>query len=148
MAETRSLTRRTAAVATPLDDAGKLLLRLTVGVLLLLHGWFKMTHGVDGVVGMLRGAGWPGMLAYLVYLGEVVAPLALIAGYWTRPAALVAAFSMVVAVALAHAGQVLALNQQGGWAIELQGLYLLGALAVALLGAGRYSVGGPAGRFN
>jgi putative oxidoreductase len=32
--------------------------------------------------------------------------------------------------------------------LELQGLYLFGALSIALLGAGRFSVGGLKGRFN
>jgi putative oxidoreductase len=41
-----------------------------------------------------------------------------------------------------------ALNKQGGWALELQGMFLFGALAVAFLGAGRFSVGGTGGRYN
>jgi putative oxidoreductase len=36
----------------------------------------------------------------------------------------------------------------GGWALELQGLYLLVSITVALLGAGRYGVGGTRGRWN
>jgi putative oxidoreductase len=40
------------------------------------------------------------------------------------------------------------MSKTGGWALELQGLYLVSALAVALLGAGRYSVGGSGGRWN
>ena len=50
--------------------------------------------------------------------------------------------------ALAHAGDVFKLGEQGGWAIELQGLFLFGALAVMLLGGGRFSVGGLRGRLN
>ena len=55
---------------------------------------------------------------------------------------------MIVALSLAHVSQIFTLNQQGGWAIELQGMYLFGAIAVALLGAGRYSVGGLGGQYN
>jgi putative oxidoreductase len=40
------------------------------------------------------------------------------------------------------------LNETGGWALELQGMYLGAAVAVALLGAGRFSLGGATGRFN
>ena len=36
----------------------------------------------------------------------------------------------------------------GGWALELQAFYLAVALAIAGLGAGRYSVGGAMGRWN
>jgi putative oxidoreductase len=45
-------------------------------------------------------------------------------------------------------GQIFSLSPEGGWAIELQALFLVVAVAIALLGAGRYSVGGGAGRWN
>src|SRR5690606_27553055 len=49
---------------------------------------------------------------------------------------------------LVHMGEMFQLTKTGGWALELQGLFLFSALAVALLGAGRYSVGGIGGRWN
>lgn len=127
-------------VPSAADDAGKLVLRLTVGVLVLLHGIFKLAHGVGGIAGMLQAAGLPSVLAYGVYVGEVLAPLALIVGFWARPAAVVIVVNMVVAIALVHRQQLGDLTPQGGWALELQGLYLFGALAVALLGPGRFAV--------
>jgi putative oxidoreductase len=136
------------ARALVLDDLGKLLLRVSIGAMLMLHGIAKLTGGVDGIAGMLQQRGLPGELAYAVFIGELLAPLAMILGLWTRPAALVAAINMGVAIALAHADEVFKLGEQGGWAIELQGLFLFGALAVMLLGGGRFSVGGLRGRFN
>jgi putative oxidoreductase len=136
------------ARALVLDDLGKLLLRVSIGAMLMLHGIAKLTGRVDGIAGMLQQRGLPGELAYAVFIGELLAPLAMILGLWTRPAALVAAINMGVAIALAHAGEVFKLGEQGGWAIELQGLFLFGALAVMLLGGGRFSVGGLRGRFN
>lgn len=130
------------------DDAGKLVLRLSVGVLMLLHGIYKLLNGVDGIGGMLAGMGLPSILAYGVYLGEVVGPLLVILGLYTRLGALLILGNMVVAVALAHRDELWSLGQMGGWAIELQGLFLFGALAIMLLGAGRYSVGGLNGRYN
>jgi putative oxidoreductase len=97
---------------------------------------------------MLEKAGLPGAFGYLVYIGEVVAPLMILFGVFTRPAALVVAVNMIVALLLVHTSQVFTLNETGGWALELQGMYLGGAIAVALLGAGRYSLGGTAGRWN
>jgi putative oxidoreductase len=129
-------------------DAGRLLLRVTLGVLILLHGLFKLAHGAGMIVGMVQKAGLPAAVGYGVYIGEVLAPLLLIAGLWTRAAAAVIAVNMVVAIALVHQAQVFTRNEQGGWAIELQGMYLFTALAVMLLGAGRYSAGGSNGRFN
>jgi len=120
-------------------DAGKLLLRLSVGVLLLLHGIAKIIGGPAAIVGLVEKMGMPGSFAYAVYLGEVVAPLAMIIGVWTRVAALVVAINMALAIALVHMGELLKLNEGGGWALELQGMFLLGALAVALIGPGRYA---------
>lgn len=132
----------------PGDDAGKLVLRLAVGVLVLLHGICKLQHGVGFIGGMLEKAGLPGVLAYGVLVGEVLAPLLLIAGLFTRAGAAIIVVNMLVAFALVHRADLFALTSQGGWALELQGLYLFGALAVMLLGAGRYGLGGAQGRFN
>jgi putative oxidoreductase len=136
------------ARALVLDDLGKLLLRVSLGAMLMLHGIAKLAGGVDGIVGMLQQRGLPGALAYGVFVGELLAPLAMILGLWTRPAALLAAINMAVAIALAHSADVFKLGPQGGWAIELQGLFLFAALAVMLLGGGRFSMGGLRGRFN
>lgn len=130
------------------DDAGKLLLRATLAILLLFHGAAKIAGGVGFITGMLAKAGLPAALGYLVYVGEVIAPLMILVGVFTRPAALVVAVNMVVAVLLVHTGELFSRNNTGGWALELQGMFLAGALSVALLGAGRYSLGGAAGRFN
>jgi putative oxidoreductase len=130
------------------DDTGKLLLRAVLALLLLFHGISKLMGGIGFITGMLEKAGLPGAFGYLVYIGEVVAPLLILVGVFTRPAALVVAVNMVVALLLVHTSQFFSLNETGGWALELQGMYLGAALAVALLGAGRYSVGGLKGRFN
>ena len=129
------------------DDAGKLVLRVSIGLLVLLHGIFKITHGVGFIGGMLDKAGLPGFLAYGVYIGEVLAPLMMMLGVGARAGAAIVVVNMLVALGLVHLGDLLAMTKQGGWAVELQGLYLFGALAVVLLGAGRYSVM-PSSRIN
>lgn len=136
------------AVSTPGEDAGKLVLRVALGVLVLLHGIAKIIGGPGFIMGLLAKAGLPAVLGYGVYIGEVVAPLLLIIGLFTRVAALIVFVNMLVAIGLVHMGELGQLSKTGGWALELQGMYLFGALAVALLGAGRYSVGGLHGRFN
>jgi putative oxidoreductase len=97
---------------------------------------------------MLMKAGLPGAFGYLVYIGEVVAPLLILVGVFTRAAALIVVVNMIVALLLVHTRQFFTLNDTGGWALELQGMYLGTAVAIALLGAGRYSLGGIGGRFN
>lgn len=130
------------------EHFAKLILRLSLGIFILLHGIAKIGGGYRSVVGLVEKAGLPGALGYLVLVGEVLAPLLLILGVWTRLAALIVAINMVVAVGLVHMGELMSLTKNGGWALELQGMFLFTALAVALLGAGRYSAGGEAGRWN
>ena len=129
-------------------DGAKLILRLTLGLLILFHGVSKILHGVGPITGMVAGHGLPPAAGYLVYVGEVVAPLMLVFGIWTRLAALVVLINMVVAILLVHVSQFFTLGNAGGWALELQAMYLMTALAIVLLGAGRYSVGGSSGRWN
>ena len=133
---------------TSTDDLGKLVIRSAVAILVLLHGISKLTGGIDGITGMVTGAGLPAVFAYGVYVGEVIAPLLVLIGLWTRPAAAFMAINMVVAIMLAHSSELMQLNKQGGWAIVLQGMFLFGAISVALLGAGRFSVGGVNGKWN
>ncbi len=121
-------------------NTGLLLLRLTLGGLMLFHGIAKITHGVDGISGMLAGKGIPGFLAYGVFIGEIVAPALMIVGFRTRLAALVFAVNMLVAFVLAYPTDIFALGKSGGWALELIGLYFFGALALVLTGGGKFSI--------
>ncbi|MEO6226788.1 MAG: DoxX family protein [Thermomonas sp.] len=121
-------------------DVGKLLLRLVLGLLILLHGIAKLKGGVTGIVGMVEAHGLPGILGYGVLVGEVLAPILVLIGAYARIGGLLIVINMLVALALVHLGQLGQLNEQGGWALELQGMYLAAAAAVALLGPGKYSV--------
>ncbi len=127
------------------ESIGKLILRVTLGGLMLLHGIAKLRNGVDGVADMLDSSGLPTVLAYGVYVGEVIAPILLILGLWTRVAAIIFAFNMLMAIILGHANEIFALNQFGGWAIELPALFLLAAISIAFLGPGRICVGKSTG---
>lgn len=138
----------TNSVPNSTADNGKLILRVALGVLILFHGMAKVMGGPAFILGVVSKAGLPPALGYLVYIGEVLAPLLLIVGFWTRAAALVIAINMIVALLLVHTGQILTLSPQGGWALELQGMYFFAAIAVALLGAGRHSLGGIHGQWN
>jgi len=129
-------------------DTGKLVLRLALGIMILLHGISKVMNGIDPILAGVTKAGLPQAFGYLVYVGEVLAPILIIIGFVTRPAALVIAINMIVAVYLVHTSQIFTLTKQGGWALELQGMYFFTAIAIALLSAGRFSVGGTANRWN
>ncbi|MDG5501603.1 DoxX family protein [Marinobacter sp. BGYM27] len=121
-------------------DLGKLIVRLTLGGLLLFHGISKLFNGIGFIESQLVSHGLPAVLAYGVYIGEVIAPLMLILGYQTKIGALIVVVNMVVAIALVHANQLMSLSGNGGWALELQGFFLFIALAVVFLGPGRYKL--------
>ena len=120
-------------------DAGKLILRSCVGLLMLFHGIAKIMHpgSLDFIGGMLSANGVPAILAYGVYIGEVVAPLMVVVGYQARIGGLLIVANMAVAILLAHSGDFFSLTEHGGWAVELQMFYLLSALAVMFLGSGK-----------
>lgn len=131
-----------------MDDLGKFVLRVSTGTMLLLHGIGKLVHGVAPIERLVVASGMPAFVAWGVFIGELLAPAMMILGLYTRLGGLLSATSMMFAIMLAHKSQIFQLNSMWAWRIELQGLFLFGCLAVALLGAGRYSVGGKGGKWN
>ncbi len=130
------------------DALGKALLRITIGGLILMHGVHKLLDGIAPIKQMIASHGLPELLAYGVYLGEIVGPLLVIAGLFARIGGLLIVANMVVAVLLVHTGMLLSIGPMGGYALELQACYLFGGLAIALMGAGSLSLGGKDGRWN
>lgn len=120
-------------------NLGLLILRLSVGVLMALHGFAKL-KGVTGIEGMLTSAGLPSFLAYGVYITEIVAPVLIIVGYRTRLASVVYIFGVLFAIFLAHSSELFTLSKYGGWAVELLGLYLFGSLALFFTGGGKIAL--------
>ncbi len=62
---------------------------------------------------MLGSQGLPGFLAYGVYLGEVVGPVLVIIGLYTRIGAFLVIGNMLVALALAHSQELFSLGSMG-----------------------------------
>ena len=123
------------------DAVGKLILRLSVGGLMLFHGISKLTNpgSVSFIGNKLADTGLPEALSYGVYIGEVLAPLMIIIGLLCRTGAALVAVNMLFAIFLVHAGDIFALSEHGGWRLELQGFYLFGSLAICFLGSGKYA---------
>lgn len=123
-----------ASVDQPATHAGLLVLRVFAGLALALgHGLGKIPPS-EGFVGMLGGMGVPspGAAAWLSGLAELGGGLLLALGLLTRPAALLIAINMAVAVVMAHAGDPFARR-------ELPLMFLAVALLYLLAGPGRYS---------
>ncbi|MEO1997232.1 MAG: DoxX family protein [Planctomycetaceae bacterium] len=139
---------KSASRAGLFEDLGRLTLRVGFGVLIMFHGVYKVRNGVGAIQASLLAEGLPPVLAYGVYMGELVAPSLIILGAFTRPAAMVLALTMLTAMYLMYADQFGALTGRGGWGVELPAVYLLAAIAIALLGPGRFSVGKRGGLLN
>lgn len=127
------------------DDLGKLLFRLGFGVLFLMHGIHKVMDiegSMQGIGGMLVNVGLPAELAYAVFVGEILAPILIIVGWYARIGAVLTLITMGFAIFLVHSDELLLLTQQGGWQLELQGMFVLAGILIALSGPGRISLNG------
>ncbi len=130
-----------APVTHPLaDDIGRLVMRLMTAGLILFHGIDKILHGIGWMQGPLQALHLPFIIAYGVFVGEILGPLLVLAGVFTRIGALFMAFSMIMALILDAGRLILTINRSGGWGIELEAFFLLSSMAIALLGPGRFAL--------
>jgi putative oxidoreductase len=121
-------------------------LRVTLGILFLAHAGLKLfVFTPAGTAQFFGSLGLPGALAYVVILAEVVGGLALIAGVYSRIVALALTPILLGAIFTVHgpAGFFFS-NPNGGW--EFLALWIVGLLAIALLGDGAYALKPTAAR--
>jgi putative oxidoreductase len=121
-----------------------LILRAPIGLILAAHGsqklfaWFG-GYGLDGTGQWMASIGLtPGyLMAVLAGSAEFFGGLALLLGLFTRPAAVVVAFAMLIAIFSVHIGNGLFLANNG----YEYGLTLFVVMAaIAVQGGGRFSI--------
>ncbi len=122
------------------DDLGKLILRVSFSVMFLLHGIHKIYAGTDFIQGLFVQHGLPAFFAYGVYLGEVIVPILVIIGLFTRLSCIIWIGTSFVVIWLMHADNLFTLNKVGAWTAEGIGVYLFAAIAIMLLGPGKYAL--------
>lgn len=122
------------------NDAAKLILRLTIGIMILFHGLDKIINGIGGVKYLTASAGLPEFLAYGVYVGEIVVPILILLGAYARIASLVLALNMVLAIFLAYGNSLFTLGKHGAPVFELPFLYLIMSILIFMLGSGKYAL--------
>jgi len=124
------------------EDIAKFILRITVGLLMLFHGVAKLVNlqTLDFIKNQLEGIGMHPIIAYGVYVGEIVAPLLVILGIYSRFGGFLIFINMLFAIILVHASDLLSLTEHGGWRLELQAFFLIGSLIIVLIGSGRYAI--------
>ncbi|WP_010252621.1 DoxX family protein [Myroides injenensis] len=121
-------------------NIGLLISRIAIGGPMLLYGIGKLVHGIDFIQQLLVSKGLPSVFGYGVYIGEVVAPLLLLIGFRTRIVAAVFAINCLTAMLLAQSSDIFSLNDNGGWKVELLGMYILIAVALYFTGGGKYAI--------
>jgi len=130
-------------------DLAVLLLRVTLGVVIFAHGaqklfgWFG-GYGFTGTMGYFTDTvGLPYVVGFLVIIGESIGMIALALGLLTRFSALSLIVIMGGAFFIDHLPHGFYMNwfgQNAGEGFEFDLVVVGGAAAIAILGAGRYSV--------
>jgi putative oxidoreductase len=122
-----------------LKDWGLALLRIGVGGVFVAHGAQKLlVYGISGLSGFMSqiGVPFPGVSAVAVTAAELLGGLALVAGLFTRLAALPIAFSMLVAGLTVHLKTGFFLPN----GVEYVLVLFLASVALSLTGSGALSV--------
>jgi putative oxidoreductase len=117
-----------------------LVLRLTVGGIMVAHGWMKVHHGMQNFVQFVQSLGMPGWLAYASAWAEFGGGILVLIGLLARVASLFIVVDMLVAIFKVHLHNGL-VSQPGKTGYEFPLALATIALAVALLGAGPIAVG-------
>lgn len=136
------------SIFSPLTDWGLLILRVTMGATLLVHGWLKVNPAgpVRGPQGFAPGLGQMGvplpmLFAWLVILLETVGVGLLVLGLGTRLLAIAYAIEMLVIILVVKRKTLkLAFMAQQGTGWELDFVLLGQSLALVFLGPGRFGV--------
>lgn len=122
-------------------NLGLLSLRLGLGICLFMHGFAKVINGVGGVKGILTKAGLPEFMAYFAYVGEVLAPLMIIFGVFSRVGAvLVIGTSLTILYAYHGLANAFELASHGGFKAEILYLYIAMSICIIFNGSGKYAV--------
>jgi putative oxidoreductase len=119
-------------------NVGIALLRIALGAMFLAHGLLKVfVFTLPGTAGFFESVGFPGFLAYIVVPAEVLAGVALLAGFRTRLVAAVT-IPLLIGAASVHLGNGwLFSSANGGW--EYPVYLIVAALAQSLLGSGAFA---------
>ncbi len=112
-----------------LEPIGALILRLSLGIVFIAHSMYLklVVFTLPGTAQFFESIGFPGVLAYVVFVAEAAGGIALIAGAWTRVVAL-GLVPVALGATWTHfgAGWVFS-NAGGGWEYPL---FLVAALIV------------------
>ena len=125
-------------------DLALLILRVVLGIIMIYHGWPKLTNlagTIDGMAGM--GVPAPAVAAIFATVAEFGGGLLMLLGAFTDIAGLMFTIDMLGAITFVHAKNGFSVAKSG---VEWPLLLAATAIAIALMGSGRYAVGRSADR--
>lgn len=117
-----------------------LVLRVATGLVFAMHGYQKLSGGVEGVAGFLGSLGFPlpGIFAIILIAVELLGGIALILGIGTRLAAKLAAIVALVTLLTVHVSKGFFVST-GGYEFIL--LLLAASVSLMLTGPGKWALG-------
>lgn len=80
------------------QNVSAFILRLTLGIIFLVHGLVKFQSGLSNIAGWFNSIGLPSFLAYIVAIGELAGGILLIIGLFTRMTSAFFAIIMIGAI--------------------------------------------------
>jgi putative oxidoreductase len=126
------------------SDLAYLVVRVSVGLLLLPHGWAKINTGPAGIMAYMSRLGLEpsALFTSVAFFNEIIGAILIALGLFTRPAAALLVIQFIVLTVLVHIprGYMVA----GG--VEFPLLWLLMLIAVLLRGGGPWSLDRKLGR--
>jgi len=130
----------TAMIDSRTAPFAALVLRLTLGVLFLIHVSLKIfVFTPAGTAGFFQSIGLPGPLAYVVIAAELLGGIALITGFYARWVALALVPLLVGTIVTVHgAVGFFFSNPNGGW--EYPAFWSVALVVQFLLGNGAFAL--------
>ena len=110
-----------------LQPLALLVMRLTVGTIMVAHSYPKVFGGLHHYAGFISSLGLPSWAAYLSAFVEFLGGLLVLTGFFTRPAALAICINLCVAIWKVHIHK--GLTGNGGMELPLA----VATLAFALI---------------
>jgi putative oxidoreductase len=118
------------------SDFGALVLRVTLGSVIFLHGFHKVMHGLGDATQNLMDGGIPGQFMFFVYISEVLAPVLIVLGILTRLSSISIVITMIIVFYVLPFP--ITLDEHGALTIESQLFFMFLPIAIFFIGPGRY----------
>jgi putative oxidoreductase len=122
---------------------GLAILRVVLGIAMLVHGWSKLSGGVDNVAGFfggMLGIPAPGLMAWVVTIVELVGGILLVVGFLTQIVGILIALDMLGVILFAYLLRGAPFIENGAITWEKEAVFGAAALCIALAGPGAWSV--------